>query len=118
MAALYCEALYNERRLADAEAAADWAADRVLQNMTLYTEWLADQCGHAEFVPIGYVPRDAVDLDLMIRSADVPMPAALSLYPRADVAFAACQALRDRYANDPGTKANIRSAAGRWEGYL
>lgn len=87
MAALYCEALYNERRLADAEAAADWAADRVLQNMTLYTEWLADQCGHAEFVPIGYVPRDAVDLDLMIRSADVPMLAALSLYPRADVAL-------------------------------
>lgn len=82
------------------------AEERLLSDMDGYADWLYGKCmgSTPEHCRIGYVPRDSVRFTQFVESLDVPQLLSLSLYPRAEVALAACQALRDRFVADMGPR--------------
>lgn len=75
------------------------AEERLLSDMDTYCDWLYAQCLGAkpERCRIGAIPSDPGRFDRFVDSLDVPQLQALSLYPRAEVAFAATSALRDKF---------------------
>lgn len=108
--------LERQDQLAErSDAAWEWAKERVLSDMTVFTEWLADQCGFADRIVLGYVPRDGVALADMVAAATVPQLVALTLYPRTETVAAAAHELRQRYVQAETTREYISKVADQYE---
>jgi hypothetical protein len=86
---------------AERNASLAWqeAEEQLLADMDQYQNWLAMHCTGVkpEHTRIGYVPRDAVDLQNAIDTFDVPQLLAMTLYPGRDAQAMALDRLRELY---------------------
>jgi hypothetical protein len=75
------------------------ATERLLSDVETYVDWLYSQTigVKPEHCRIGYVPRDELRFEAFVESLDVAQLVALQLYPRAEVSFAATEALKEKF---------------------